>query len=287
LTSLLPGFGNPTRSEELNSWQSPVNLVKPLNDAFAELDEILSSSGTKQTINEEKLLEQLLDDRPVETVRSLVDALKSGMSPVRLSQMVALAAAERIVRFHLQNEFGDWITVLHTFTHAHAVHSALRRSESSETTRAVFHGAMSIYLDRFLNIPSAKRPKMTGSFDSDLHPEALLDLLNQQQQVDEAAEWVLSYLAKGGDRKALFNTLGHALLREDAEFHSFQMYEAGLAEYDLWDEEDSPLAEKARETMILAITRYLAGHAPTDREIPHTARIAMRLQRGENLFEGE
>lgn len=37
--------------------------------------------------------------------------------------------------------------------------------------------------------------------------------------------------------------------------------------------------------MLLALVRYLAAHAPTAREIPHTATIAWRLQRGEKLFE--
>lgn len=287
LTSLLPAFGNPSRSEESNSWQSPVNLVKPLNEAFEQLPAILSSSPSGKEVDEEQLAEQLVGDEPGESVDGLVDALKAGMTPVRSAQLVALAAAERIVRFHMQNEFSDWITVLHTFTHAHAVHESLRRSTTPEAARAVFHGAMSVYLDRFLNIPSAKRPKVTNDAVPPQDPEELLNLLNRQQQVQEAAEWVLTYLARGGDKKVLFNTLGHALLREDAEFHSFQMYEAGMAEYDLWDQEDSPLAERAKETMILAITRYLAGHAPTDRELPHTAHIAMRLQRGEQLFDEE
>ncbi|HEU5139941.1 MAG TPA: Rieske (2Fe-2S) protein [Bacillales bacterium] len=288
LTSLLPAFGNPSRSEELNSWQSPVNLVKPLNDAFEKLPGILeSASGEAKDYDEEKLVEQLLSDRPVETVHALLEALKTGVKPVRLAQLVALAASERIVRFHMQNEFSDWITVLHTFTHAHAVHEALRRSETPELMRAVFHGAMSIYLDRFLNIPSAKRPKVSDGTSSPQDPQELLDLLDQQKQVDEAAGWVMTYLGRGGDKKVLFNTLGHALLREDAEFHSFQLYEGGIAEHDHWAQENSAFARKAQETMILAMTRYLAGHAPTDRELPHTARIAMRLQRGERLFEEE
>lgn len=97
----------------------------------------------------------------------------------------------------------------------------------------------------------------------------------------------MNYLARGGDKSELFNTLGHALLREDAEFHSFQMYEAAMVEHDHWEREDSELSRHAQETLILAVTRYLAGHAPTAREMPHTARIAMRLHRGEKLFEDE
>ncbi|MBB3128281.1 hypothetical protein FHS19_002935 [Paenibacillus rhizosphaerae] len=118
-------------------------------------------------------------------------------------------------------------------------------------------------------------------------PTELLEILDKQQQVALAAAWVMGYLRSGGKPEPLFNVLGHALLREDAEFHSFQMYEAAVAEYDRWASESGAFAEKACETLIFAVTRYLAAHAPTSRETPHTAKIAWRLHRGEKLFEEE
>ncbi|WP_299090269.1 Rieske (2Fe-2S) protein [uncultured Metabacillus sp.] len=289
LTSLLPGIGNVSRSEESHSWQSPVNLVNPLMEAFKELPDILANAPSQgdTDVDEAALVEQILSDNAIKTVKMMLDTLKNGVSPVRLAQLVALAAAERISRFHVQNDFSDWITVLHTFTHAHAVHESLRRSTTPELTRAVFHGAMSVYLDRFLNLPSARRPEPKNIEAEPQNPAELLELMNKQQQVAESARWVVNYLARGGDKSELFNTLGHALLREDAEFHSFQMFEAAMVEHDHWQLEDSELARHAQETLTLAVTRYLAGHAPTAREMPHTARIAIRLHRGEKLFEDE
>ncbi|PTX59105.1 nitrite reductase/ring-hydroxylating ferredoxin subunit [Melghirimyces profundicolus] len=285
LTSLLPQLSEAERSEELHRWQSPVDLVTPLRDAFARLEE-LEFGDAVGSVDERALVERIRGDDPLKTVSKMTEALEKGLSPVRLAQLVVLAAAERIERFHVQNDFGDWITVLHTFTHAHAVHETLRRSLTKEGVRAVFHGAMSVYLDRFLNIPAAKPPNPDGSPGSDPgDPADLLQLMEKQQQVVEAAVWTSAYLDRGGEKGRLFNTLGHALLREDAEFHSFQMVEAGMAEHDRWEEEDSSLAQEATRTMILAMTRYLAAHAPTARELPHTARIAWRLHRGEKLFE--
>ncbi|GGE17973.1 hypothetical protein GCM10011571_19720 [Marinithermofilum abyssi] len=285
LTSLLPQLAGAERSEELHNWQSPVDLVTPLQTAFSRLKEMAIGEGNRET-NERVLVDRILGDDPLRTVEEMTAALEKGMSPVRLAQLVTLAAAERVERFHVQNDFGDWITVLHTFTHAHAVHESLRRSPSRDLVRGVFHGAMSVYLDRFLNIPAAKGPKGDADMNGQPRdPNELLTILDKQQQVAEAADWVAVYLDRGGDKEALFNTLGHALLREDAEFHSFQMVEAALAEHDRWAEENTPLAEDAARTMILATTRYLAAHAPTSRELPHTARIAWRLHRGEKLFE--
>ncbi|RKN84227.1 Rieske (2Fe-2S) protein [Paenibacillus ginsengarvi] len=289
MASLVPMLGDTTRSEELHSWQSPVNLVQPLKEAFEELEKKGVSTGNEVCgIDEEELLQALLGDDPLRTVRMLKDALLGGASPVHLSQIAALAAAERVVRFHTQNDFGDWLSVLHTFTHAHAVHEGLIRSaDPSWLVRGIFHTAATIYLDRFLNIPAAPRPAARAPAEEAPKPAELLELLDKQQQVAPAAAWVMHYLCSGGKPEALFNVLGHALLREDAEFHSFQMYEAAVSEYDRWASVPGPFAEKARETLLLAVTRYLAAHAPTSRETPHTAKIAWRLHRGEKLFEDE
>ncbi|MFS0728254.1 Rieske (2Fe-2S) protein [Paenibacillus sp. 1P07SE] len=286
LASLIPMFRDASRSEELHSWQSPVNLVDPLMAAFKVLDDKgRSAGGEGESIDEEELLGALLGDEPLRTIRLLQEALLGGASPVRLAQLTALAAAERVVRFHTQNDFGDWISVLHTFTHAHAVHEGLLRSANPWLVRGIFHTAVTIYLDRFLNIPSAPRPAASEETGGVPQPDELLEMLDKQQQVAPAAAWVTRYLRSGGKPEPLFNVLGHALLREDAEIHSFQMYEAAVAEYDRWADDAGPLAEKARETLILAVTRYLAAHAPTSRETPHTAKIAWRLHRGEKLFE--
>jgi uncharacterized membrane protein YbaN (DUF454 family) len=94
-------------------------------------------------------------------------------------------------------------------------------------------------------------------------------------------------LRSKGDPEALLNTLGHCLLREDAEFHTFQMAEAAFAEYAHWQQRMDAFAERAKETILLACTRYLAAQAPTARELPHTAKIALRLHRGERLVEEE
>ncbi len=287
LTSLIPQLGNATRSEELNSWQTPVNLVNPLHEAFRELAQTDIRHNRAAELDEESFVHQLLSDEPLLTIQTMTGLLKSGVSPSKLAHCIALAAAERIARFHTQNDFGDWITVLHTFTHAHAVHESLRRADEPLAVRALYHAAAAIYLDRFLNIPAASRPKADEQtakrYVTD--PKQLLELMNSQQQVTAAATWVANYLRQGGDAGVLFNTLGHALLREDAEFHTYQMFEAAAAEYDHWSQTDSPFAERAKETLLFALTRYLAAHAPTARELPNTARIAWRLQRGEKLFE--
>lgn len=286
LASLVPLLGSSTRSEELHHWQAPVDLVTPLRQAFEKLKQSETAASEQSVqLDERAILDQLLSDNAIETVDQLTRLLLGGAAPERLAQLICLAAAERIVRFHTQNEFGDWVAVLHTFTYAHAVHERLRRSKEPLLNRALYYGAMAIYHDRFLNVPRAPKPKPAS--DRSYAPEELLELMDRRQQVDEAASWAAGYLSEQRDPQVLLGTLGLSLLREDAEFHSFQLYEAAVTEYDHWAARSDAFAKQAKETCLLAGTRYLAAHAPSARELPHTAKIAWRLYRGERLFGEE
>jgi hypothetical protein len=75
----------------------------------------------------------------------------------------------------------------------------------------------------------------------------------------------------------LIATLGHALLREDAGFHAYQMLEAGVRQFDEWGNGDEG------RHILVAVTRYLAAHSPTERALRQTADIARRLMRGGEL----
>ena len=48
--------------------------------------------------------------------------------------------------------------------------------------------------------------------------------------------------AAGGSAAAVVAALGSALLREDAEFHWFQMYEAAVRQAGAWPEGSEPAA---------------------------------------------
>ncbi len=271
------------RSEEQNAWRHPVDLVEMLEGAFEEVPGLIEAGAGKTWARPEGFVETLLGDDPGAGVEALKGALGAGARPVQLAQAVAYAAALRVARFHVQNEFSDWIAVLHTFTYANALHQILRRAESSDLLRGVFHGAVRVYLDRFLNIPPARLPSENGkgAGPGGAGPEALLPLLNHQQQVDEAGRLVYGYLASGGEAGRLFRVLAEALLREDAEFHSFQMLEAAIRQHGALEDEEE------RRVVMVAAARYLAAHAPTQREMCQTLRIALRLHRGEPVYEAE
>ena len=139
---------------------------------------------------------------------------------------------------------------------------------------------MRVYLDRFLNVPAARLPdeRPTPSAAGDKRPVALLELLDREQQVTRAATLVDTVLAEG-QSEPLIRLLGHAVLREDADFHGYQTLEAGIRQFTSL-REHHPLA--ARRTLV-AVTRYIAAHAPTPRALHQTYHIAERLLRGEDL----
>ena len=136
---------------------------------------------------------------------------------IELSAAVAYAAALRLVYFRTTNEFSDWDTVHHSLTYTNAVDQALRRAPSRLLARGIFDGAMSVYLERFLNIPKQALPKPSGAAPTRDEVLALFDL---QGHVDDTAQQIVDMLATQG-REGVERLLGHALVREDAGFHSF------------------------------------------------------------------
>ena len=106
---------------------------------------------------------------------------------------------------------------------------------------------------------------------------ALLDTFDRQQQIDAAARLVARHLTLGHPPEALIATLAHALLREDAGFHAYQMLEAGVRQSREWGNDDQG------RHILIAVTRYLAAHFPTQRTLLQTADISRRLMRGGEL----
>jgi len=294
LTSLVPGYASAQRMEESNAWRNPIDLIDLLADARAQIPSALAAGRTLRGrwAGRDDLVPVLLDDDPHAIAAALLDALRDGASEVELAAVVAYAAALRIARFHTSNEFGDWDTALHTFTFASAVHQGLRRLEGYAPPddyllllRGVFDAAMSIYLDRFLNIPAARLPAPSSGNGASPQLPPLAEMLDQQQQVNEAGGAVGDFLFEGGAAAKLRAELGALLLREDRNFHTIQCIEAAFRQHDLLAAE--PDSREQAVHVLVAASRYLAAHAPTMRAQGQTFGIARRLHRNEKLFEGE
>ncbi len=114
--------------------------------------------------------------------------------------------------------------------------------------------------------------------DADPLLTEMLDRMNVQQQVEEVAKRVSSSLKADSHPSQLLAALGHAMLREDAGFHSFQIGDAGFQQYLL------RRGTEAGRHILIAMARFLAAHSPTPRAVGQTYQIALRLHRGEEIY---
>jgi len=281
LPSLVPGLADADRAEERSSWRQPVDVAGLVADASDDLPTLLDAGAAATWTEPDDFVDRLLGDDPHDIMAALTDAIEAGATAEQLASAVADAAARRVAQFGTANEFRDWNTVHHTYTYANAVCGLAERTEAPELYRAVFDGAVSVYLDRFLNTPPIPLPEPDGDRDPDAALDDLLETFEVEadETVGQAGRHTAEYLASGGDPDRLKRALGEVLLREDAGFHPRQNVEAAFARYDAAGD------ERRGRLHLVATARYLAAHTPTRREGEQTFRIAERLNRGEAIHE--
>jgi hypothetical protein len=90
---------------------------------------------------------------------------------------------------------------------------------------------------------------------------------------------MVQYLRQGHPAQSLLDTLTRAAVREDADFHTLQMVEAGIRQYQGWQ------GRPEGEHILVAVARFLAAHSPTQRSQLQTAEVALRLYRGDSFHE--
>ena len=179
-------------AEESTSWRQPVDLVALCDEAASQLPELFAAGRRKRGWSDHTALAgELLGDDPANIIDALKAAILAGAAPSDLGRSLAYGAALRVARFGNANEHADWETAHHVFTYANALDQLIKRigtdSDSDVTVvRGVLHGAMALYLTRYLNVPPARIPGEGGEQLDDLptDPEAiraaLLDAFDRQ-----------------------------------------------------------------------------------------------------------
>jgi hypothetical protein len=278
-------------AEESTAWRQPIDLVALCDEAAGQLPELFPVGERKRGwVGHGALARELLGDDPANIIDALRAAILAGAAPSDLGRSLAYGAALRVVRFGNANEHADWETAHHVFTYANALDQLIRRIGTSSDSnaspvRGLLHGAMALYLTRYLNVPPARIPGECGEQLDDLPTDseaicaALLDAFDRQRQVDLAARLVARHFNMGHPAERLIATLALAVLREDAGFHAYQMLEAGVRQFAVWGDSDEG------RHILIAVARYLAAHSPTERAALQTADIARRLMRGGELHE--
>ena len=129
-------------------------------------------------------------------------------------------------------------------------------------------------------MPAQRIPQPNGapaSDDGDM-AQSILDAMNSQQQVEQSAQLVTDYVAHAENPDGALSVLAHAMLREDSTFHHFQIVDAAIKQYQL------RRGSNAARRSLVGMARFLAAHYPTPRAVNQTFNIAVRLNRGDDIF---
>ena len=271
--------------EERGAWRAPTDLIELIREAEEDL-----RSGPPAIRPEAfavpDFYRELLEDDPRGILSAIAATMADGVSPVEITRHLALAAAWRLARFPESNDFDDWFGPMHTFSFCNALHQVLARGRTEVSVlRGMYHAAMSIYVDRFLNIPRAQLPGETRLEKLPIEPsslrEGILSCLDQRKGWSEVPNLVVRYLRLGHPEADLVDTLTFATVREDLDFHKLQVLEAGITQAQLWRP-----GSIERELFYIAVARHLAAHCPTRRSSSQSVAIALRLHQGEEIYSG-
>jgi len=282
---LIAGLAAPTaqarREEENLEW---AEVAGPLWEVHHDLPELLAAGRGKPWNQTEKILDVLLNAKPLEIVEYLRLAISRGATVTQLTHLLARAGVWRMVRMHLQNE-EDWDIVHECLSHNNALDRLAQRlagrggEAEADLMRGVFHAAVFTGLCYFMNLPAAKLPSERPAPAGD--PDKLLTELQrcaEFQRVEEGAGVVFAYLSQGHDRAALLQKLGYCLLFEDAGFHSLQSLEAGIRQFHaLGDQPEAALA-------LVGAARFIFSRK-LQRNVLFQTRNAEKLLRGESLAD--
>jgi nitrite reductase/ring-hydroxylating ferredoxin subunit len=264
--------------EEGGAWRVPLDLIPLIKEAE---DQLQPRAG--QGKDSSPIYHELLGTDPKAILQRIVTALADGVTPAAIARELSVAAAARLAHFPESNDVDDWFNPVHTFSFCNALYQVLSRGEANpEVERGLFHAAMSIYVDRFLNIPSARLPDGAALESLPTDPDGLLaeilEMLNQKKGWNAVPSLVVRYLRLGHPEPRLIDTLTFATVREDLDFHKLQVLEAAVTQSELW-----PEGSYERELLYIGAARHLAAYCPTRRSASQSVTVALRLHRGEAI----
>ncbi len=275
------------RGEEENSaWSHPIDLIPIIRKSEKNLESIWKADTQFSDVSFLKLRDFLLGEDPRAIVDEIINLCRQKADPICIAKEIAYVAALRLAQFPESNDIADWFAPVHTFNFANAVYQSIVRHNSLQSARGLLHAALSVFQDRYLNIPNVSLPnpgeELVESFrnNSNWH-HTLLDTLNERRSWRTFPEQVIAAYRAGRSLPQLIDALAAAVLREDFDFHKLQSIEAGAVQAKLWK------GHLEAEHILAGIARHIAAHAPTPRGQSKMINIAKRLQRGEKLYEDD
>ncbi len=281
---IIPVIVNARGEEEKSGWRSPIDLIPIIQEAEGRLENAWSESIQYPDTDLSQLRKFLQGEDPQAIIDHILTLVESKADPKRIAKEIAYVAALRLAQFPESNDVADWFAPVHTLNFANAVYQSISRNPNLESARGLLPAALSVFQDRYLNIPQVNLPnpseELIASYqeNSDWHHK-LLDTLNEKRSWKLFPERIVAAHRAGKSLSELIDALASAALREDFDFHKLQSVEAAAVQAKVWK------GTVEVEGILAGAARHLAAHAPTPRGQSNMIDIARRLQRGEKLYE--
>ncbi len=272
-----------------------VGMLQPIADGFRheedldwqELLPLLAAAETPPATAPPLTAGLLLGEDPEAIAHGLAGAYFGGTPVTELARVLAEAAARRLGRFPVANA-DDWDAVHHLVTNANGVLGLAEAlgGHDAETDRALYravlHGALYCYLNRFLNLPRHYLPGEHGPVSPPADAQAAEARWVEAMangQTDQAAVYMAQLLTVRPE-SAVIAAWSRSVWREDAGFHALQALDAALSL-------QKRLGDRLAGTLpLLAGVRFTT--AQRDRRLVQwETETAFKLSRGEHLVDPE
>jgi nitrite reductase/ring-hydroxylating ferredoxin subunit len=160
LTSLVTSLAYGTREDRLPYMRS---YADKMTGHMAELPRWSSYSGPGARPDVDATLAAVLDGNLSAALDAVASELDRGVAPDRIALVLALGAAQRLLRFDHRLEHRDevsegWLSITHALTHADAVRESLLRRPSADALRGLFQSARFVQHLQVCDLPAAERP---------------------------------------------------------------------------------------------------------------------------------
>lgn len=160
LTSLVTSLAYGTREDRLPYMRS---YADKMTGHMAELERWSSYSGPGARPEVDATLAAVLDGNLSAALDAVASELDRRVAPDRIALVLALGAAQRLLRFdhrleHREDVSEGWLSITHALTHADAVRESLVRRPSAEALRGLFQSARFVQHLQVCDLPAAERP---------------------------------------------------------------------------------------------------------------------------------
>lgn len=266
LPPLVPPLVFGIREERTGPLRQAAELLDSHRGGFEHLA-MRADPAIERTFQDRAIRTTLLEGSASGAFDAVLSALGAGVPPKRIGLSIALAAAERALRFDEHLEWDDrreqtWREVLQPFVYAVAAMRAVERWTAPETVRALVLAAASVQAARDLETEERHRQTPRLLPIPPREDEAIVEIIASVRMLRaaEAVALTRGFVERGHSPWRLFDALARFVVEDNlpSQTHVEQAAALVLAAVDAWE---AATEHADGELPLLLAVRYLATDA--------------------------